>query len=365
MSCTVSVFLFLLLLPGQGLLADWREEVVTKISEKMEERGIPGLSVAVSVKGDLQLERAFGLADVENGVPATPRTLYRTASIAKSFTAVLALDLHEEGKLDLDAPVRKTLPDFPEKPWPITSRQLLGHLGGVRHYQKVGEANGTRHFRSVEEALELFADDPLLHEPGTRFHYTTYGYNLVGHVVEVVGGADFATLLQKRIAEPAGLSSTRLDSHYDIIPHRTRGYWRFRIPGSGDPQGRLLNAHLHDTSMKVPGGGLLSTPGDLVRFAHALTEGKILEPETLEMMWTSLETRDGEKTGYGLGWRVRQEGERKIVSHSGGQAGTSTRLVLAPAEQVAVAVMCNLRNAEIGMLAQEILEVVLERDESK
>jgi CubicO group peptidase (beta-lactamase class C family)/D-alanyl-D-alanine dipeptidase len=345
------------------------EEVVQKvealITAEMKRQRIPGLSVAVAVDNQPVWSKGFGLADIENNTAATPDTIYRTASIAKPMTAVLALRLMELGRLDLDVPVQTYFPAFPQKQWPVTSRQLLGHLGGVRHYKHPFEAVGTRHYGSVESAISIFANDDLLHEPGTEFHYTTFGYNLLGVVTEKAGGADFVSLLAEHVFEPARMTSTQEDNQFAIIPGRTRGYAildngrAHRLKTNGHLQiGSLINAELHDTSMKIPGGGIVSTASDLVRLTSAINQGSLLKPETVQAMWTSQQTVGGSSTGYGLGWRVGELNGDKSVSHSGGQAGTSTYLMSLPEVGISVAVMSNLQGASLSKLAQALTTTV-------
>jgi serine beta-lactamase-like protein LACTB len=172
--------------PG-GLPAATIEKVQTAISSEMARQGIPGLSVAIVTDHRIRWSNGYGLADLENFVPATPGTVYRLGSISKTITAVAAMQLVEKGKLDLDAPVQQYVPSFPQKPWPITTRQLLGHLSGIRHYQG-DEIDSTRHYVRLLDGLAIFRNDPLLDEPGTKFHYTTYGYTLLGCVIESAAG---------------------------------------------------------------------------------------------------------------------------------------------------------------------------------
>jgi len=139
------------------------------------------------------------LADVENNLPATVRTRYRTASIAKAMTAVVVLSLMEEGRIDLDKEVQHYVPEFPKKNWPITTRQLLGHLAGIRHYKNSRESSSTQHFFQVKAALGTFRNDPLRHEPGTRFLYSSFGYNLLGAIAEDAGDKPFAELLKDTV----------------------------------------------------------------------------------------------------------------------------------------------------------------------
>ena len=325
-------------------------ERIDELSSKfLEKTGAPGFGVAVGLANEVVFEKGYGLSDVENKVPATAKTLYRTASIAKSFTAVIALHLADEGRLDLEAPVQQYVPEFAEKQWPVNSRQLLSHLSGIRHYTKESETRVTRHFNSLRGALAIFANDPLLHEPDTKFLYSSYGYNLLGAVAESAAATNFSTLLERTILKPAGLASTCIDEQERIIPDRARGY--------ALSYGLLSNCDLHDTSMKIPGGGLLSTPADLVRFIQAVHSGKLLKPETVKRMWTKQQTKDGTQTSYGLGWRVSADtAEVRTVGHNGAQAGTVTLMELQPDTGRAVAVMCNLEKAPIAVLVEAIFQ---------
>ena len=351
---------------SQGIDKQQLAQIDRIVAELMNTSRAPGLAVAVGVDNQLKYAKGYGLADVENEVAVTNETLFRTASIAKSMTAVVVLSLVEEGKLDLDEPVQTYCPDFPEKRWPVTSRQLLAHLGGVRHYKNDSESSSKDHFDSLSEALAVFANDPLIHEPGTKYKYSSFGFNLLGSVAEGAGDRAFVSLLRDHVFQPSGMTQTVPDDHYKIIPGRTRGYRRQtrRLDDRGSDGNRskqvfLQNASLHDTSMKIPGGGLLSTPSDLVRFALAVNTGKLLRPDTRDEMWTRQRTRHGEWIEYGLGWRVGWCDGRRAVSHSGGQAGTSTIMLLIPDDGISVAMMCNLQGVGLREKAKEIAEVLL------
>ncbi|QDT56040.1 D-alanyl-D-alanine dipeptidase [Caulifigura coniformis] len=342
-----------------------QKRIEALIAEEMARRHIPGLSICVATDNEIQFERGFGLADVENGLPVTVETKFRTASIAKSLTAIAAMKLVEEGKLDLDASIQTYLPAFPTKKWPVTSRQLLGHLAGVRHYKSAAESSMSGHFPSVEAGLAVFADDPLIHEPGTAYVYSSFGFNLLGAVMEKASGERFDQLVTRSVFTPAGMKDTCVDSVFAIIPHRTRGYL-WANPGrvdsfvefAGLATGQLYNARLHDTSSKIPGGGFLSTSSDLVRVALALNGDRLLKPESIKEMWTESRTTAGKATQYGLGWRVEQLDGEPLVGHSGGQAGTSTHLLSTPSRKSAVAVMCNLQGVSLKNLTTSILSAV-------
>jgi len=321
-----------------------------KITRTMKAKSIPGLSVAIGRAGKLVWTRGFGHADLENQVAATADTVYRLASISKPVTAVAVMQLVEKGKFDLDAPVQSYVPEFPKKRFRLTTRNLLSHQGGVRHY-RAREIFSTRHYDSVTAALEIFAADRLLHEPGDKYHYTTYGYNLVGAAAVGASRTGFVDYLQTNIFGPAGMTKTREDRLDAIIPHRAQGYRR-------GPRGRLLNAHIVDTSNKIPGGGLCGTAGDLVRFCHALLAGKLLKPSTLDEMWTPAQTKSGKPLQYGLGFRVLEADKPRMVGHSGGQPRVTTMLVFRPDEGIVVALMCNLQGAGLLGLARQLSDLV-------
>lgn len=334
------------------------------VSAEQGAKKIPGVSIAVAFRDTLIYSKGYGLADLQHRVPVKTTTAFRTASVAKPLTAAGVMTLAEDGRLDLDGPIRKYCPAWPDTHPTITARQLLGHLAGVRHYSKAGESTGTTHYFSVGDTLALFKNDALLHEPGTKYSYSTYGYNLLGCVMEGASGTTYESFMRDRVFVPAGMTSTRLDRLYEIVPDRAAGYLMLTrealatLPASIHhiaKAGEVYNANLHDTSMKVPGGGLLSTAEDLVRFGIALNSGKLLKKETVERMWTEQKTADGSGTRYGLGFGVfpAVDGIRR-VSHSGNQAGASSFLVILPEVGATYAIMTNLEDAELGTISRGI-----------
>ncbi len=359
---TVFVLLLSANIAAQPASADQTVEIDELAQAFRDGHKIPGLSVAVGHRGNVVYAKAFGLSDLENAVKATEDTVFRTASIAKPITAVAVLQLVDQGKIGLDDPIQKHCPEFPTKDRELTVRQLLCHQGGIRHYKSPGEATGTKHYGSIGESIELFAEDPLLFEPGTRFSYTTYGYSLLGRAVETASGKSFREYLQENIFDPAEMEDAGLDDTFRIIPNRTRGYVLitvsnyFALPLSQRKQlklGQVVNCQLHDTSMKVPGGGLICTPTDLVKFGQEMLADKLIKAATKEIAWQSQNTSEGESTDYGLGWRVINDGVTTI-SHSGGQAGTSTILGIVPEQDTVVAVMSNLQGSPVTQLALQI-----------
>jgi CubicO group peptidase (beta-lactamase class C family) len=265
------------------------------------------------------------------------------------------MQLAERGKLDIDAPFQKYCPAFPKKQSPITARLLLGHLSGVRHYNGDAEYESTRHYKSVVEGLEMFKNDPLGFEPGTMFGYTTHGYAVLGCAVEGASGMSFPEYVRENVFKVAGMDRIRVDNVADIIPNRAQGYQKTQ-------SGELRNSGLADTSYKIPGGGFISTVGDLAKFANAMQTSALVKKETLTQMWTSMKTRDGKETGYGMGWGVSERNGMKEVHHGGAQQRVSTLLYTIPEKGLAVVLMTNLENIGGGLtkLSREIADILIQ-----
>ncbi len=304
----------------------------------LEEANLPGLSVAVGIDGAIVWSEGFGYADVELRVPVTPLTRFRIGSVSKPFTATAIGLLYENGKLDLDAPVQQYVPGFPEKRWPITTRQLAGHTAGIRHYLG-DEFFSSRHYDSVLQGLEIFAADPLLFRPGTDYEYSSYGWNLLSAVVQSASGMQFLTYMTERVFEPLGMRHTVPDQVTDIIPHRS-GYY------AHDADGRIVNAPFVDNSYKWAGGGFLSTPEDLILFGFGHIREPLLEPGTVELLFTPQRLDSGETTGYGIGWRTNEDPSgRRTVGHTGGSVGGTTAFWTWPEQQMVIAAVTNLGDA--------------------
>src|SRR5579859_7882381 len=190
-----------------------RTQIEAAVSKFMADAHVPGVSVAVVENGEYDWAAGFGFADLENNAPASEHTLYRLGSISKPLTAVGALQLWQEGKLDLNAPVQKYCPVFPEKSKPITTREVMGHLGGIRHYKSDGqedlEGGNTKHFDNpIQAGLDFFKNDPLVAEPGSHFHYSTQGDTLVGCVMEGASGTKYIDYMRQNVVLAAGMEHT-------------------------------------------------------------------------------------------------------------------------------------------------------------
>lgn len=337
-SFLVILVLSLCVIPSLGFVQQdnrYAEEIKMiedSVEKEIERLKIPSLSIAF-YKDDFFWKKSFGYADMEHKIPAKPDTLYRLASISKPITAVGILNLLEEGKLSLDDEVQKYVPYFPRKRWPITIRHLLGHLGGISHYRNYDEEGHFNTHYTTKDSVGVFKDWELKAEPGTKFIYTTYGFNLLGAVIEGASGKPYAEYMRENVWKPLGMNNTRMDIANDVITNRARGYLRIG--------GEVKNCEFVDISSRFAGGGILSTAVDLVNLSKGLDEGKVLSKENQRMMYTSMVTKDGRVTEYGMGWGLDVIQGFWNVSHGGGQQGTSTYLLRFPGEKFAVAVTCN------------------------
>jgi serine beta-lactamase-like protein LACTB len=305
---------------------------------------IPGFALAVAVDGRIVWSEAFGYADLEAKRPATAATQFRIGSVSKPLTATAIAQLFETGKLDLDAPVQRYVPSFPVKSAPITTRLVGGHLAGLRHYQG-DEFTLNRRFPTVTAALAIFKDDSLLSPPGTRFSYSSYGFNLLSAVVEGASREEFLGYMSRHVFKPLGMTSTAPDRNDSLMLNRTRFYERrSRLLGGG-----YAVAQTVDNSYKWAGGGFLSTAEDLVRFGSALLDPGFLKGATLEVLFTPQHTNTGEATPYGIGWFVAKDSlGHRYVYHGGGSVGGTTAFGVDRDSRVVFALVTNLSDAQLG-----------------
>jgi len=328
------------------------------VTSYVSDHHVPGVSVAVIDRGHVILTQGYGLADVENNVAATGDTVYRIASLSKPITATAAMKLVEAGKLDLDAPIQRYCPDFPQKPWPITARELLSHQSGIRDYRNEEESINTRHYTSIKEALTQFGNDPLEFELGTKMQYTSYGYIVLGCVIEGASGTTYEGYMHQAIFEPAQMPGTRLDDVFAIIPHRARGY---RVTASGE----LQNSIFVDVSNKPPGSGINSSARDMGNFVAALYSARLVPKAVLDQMLTPAVTRDKNTTIYGLGFfrggPIGAHRGLQEAGHGGDQQGVSSVLYLLPERQFGVVILSNLEGQQSSLdfieLSRKIFDI--------
>ena len=277
--------------------AQSQEDIATSlIDEYMTQAGVPGVAVAIAIRGELVYSNVRGVADLEMAVPVTEETLFRTASTLKPMTAVAIMTLALAGTLDLDAPVQTYCPAYPTKRWPVTARHLLEHEAGVRP-SVFADVFNPQHYASTTDALARFEADSLVAEPGTTSVYSNAGYTLLACAIEGASGSTYDDYVRAHVLTPAGMTATRPDNVFEIIPGRARGYMVRTEKNTELWKGLWQPRHLRSTAVGVPfnadpvdpswspgAGGYLTTPVDLVRFASALMAGRLLPSDYVARM---------------------------------------------------------------------------------
>ena len=320
-------------LADASLLTDVVSEVRSNILADLAPK-VPGLSIAVGHDGNIIWSEGFGFADLEAKKPVTPKTMFRIGSVSKPLTAAGLMLLVEQGKLDLDADIHRYVPDFPDKGHPFTTRQLAGHLAGIRHYQG-REAYLNRHYANVQDGLRIFENDPLVSLPGEKFSYSSYGFNLVSRVMEAAAGQDFLTYMQAAVFTPLAMTNTKPDDVTRVILQRTC-FYKVRRGGGFEREPDV------DNSYKWASGGFLSTPEDLVRFGSAHFQPGFLTRASLDALFSSQTTRAGKLTGYGIGWYTAKDNQgHRLWSHTGGSVGGTSILLIQPESRLVLALTAN------------------------
>ena len=328
------------------------ERIDGLVTESMEATQTPGISVAVQHRGELILARGYGLADVENRVPATEHTVYRIGSVTKQFTAAAVMKLVEEGSVALDEPMTKYFPDYPVGEFHITVGQLLDHTSGIKGYTEMPAFwEQGRLDLSHEQMIELFSAEPWEFEPGDRYQYNNSGYYLAGLLVEKASGKSYAEYLEETFFRPLGMRESHYLYNDPIVPNRAEGY---RVE-----DGVLLNDEPLSLHLPFAAGALGSSVLDLVRWTVALGAGDVVGPEGLEAMTTRRRLPGGGEIGYGLGLLVGEMAGHRLIEHAGGINGFLSQLAWYPDDDLIVAVLANSGSAEPGPLQARIARAVL------
>ena len=303
-------------------------------------------TVLVVKDGTTLIDQGYGSADLEWNIPNSPATKFRLGSLTKQFTAAGILLLQEQGKLSIDDPISKYLPDAPAAWSKITIYNVLTHTSGIPSFTGFPDYTSTEwKDTNPAELVARFRDKPLDFEPGTKFFYSNSGYVLLGYLLEKVSGQTYADFLQQNIFTPLDMKDTGIDSNAAILPQRAQGYRR-------TPHGIQHDGYI---SMTIPfsAGALYSTTGDLLKWEQGLFGGKVLKPESLAKMTTPF------KNNYGCGVFIRTVNGHKIITHDGGIEGFNTSLNFYPDDKLTVIVLGNLTGGAPNQIASYTGKVAL------
>ena len=320
------------------------------VREEVRRQRIPGLSIAVVRGGRLLLARGYGYANLEHRVPATDSTVYQSGSLGKQFTAALVLQLADSGALDLNAPIRRYLPEGPPRWDSVTVRQLLTHTSGIPEY--ADSVVDLRRDYTEDELVKVAAGLPPSFEPGQRWSYSNTGYVLLGVIIHRVTGRFYGDLLRERVFTPLGMRTARVISEADIVPNRADGY---RLVNDSVKHQGWVSPTLNTTA----DGSLYLTVRDLAAWAAGLDARRVLSDRDRNQAWTPVRLNGGGTYPYGFGWMLDPLRGRQQIGHTGSWQGFRTSLARFPQSQLTVIVLANLAEGKprsIGMGIAGLLE---------
>ena len=326
------------------------------VRTSMSENNLAGLSVAAGIDGEIVWAEGFGFADTESRLQVTPNHRFRTGTASIVFTSAAIGLLLDEGRLKLDDEIQKYVPEFPMKRWPVTIRQVMGQVAGLKGEDPDDGVLTSSHCERPADAMALFAKEPLLFQPGTEYRDSTFGWVLLSAVAEAAANTPFITFLNERVLRPLGMLDTFKESMTNP-PADTATSYNPRF--AANPVYGLRPLPKFDYSCHAGSNGFLSTPSDLVRFAMAINRGKLLRPQTVQILQTPQRLASGQQTSYGLGWDLKTmtlAGQQvQAAGHNGHFWVEEVASVLTfPERGLAVAVMSNVSFAGTPLIAERI-----------
>ncbi|MDO4879903.1 MAG: serine hydrolase domain-containing protein [Capnocytophaga sp.] len=325
------------------------EEVVQYL---LSQNLTPSVAVSFSKQGHTIWEAGYGYADIENEIKPDPKqTLYRVASVSKTITGAALTKMQEQGWIDWDCSVYDYVPSFPKKTYDITIKQLAGHLAGIRGYK--GREVFNNEYLSIEQGIDFFANDPLLFEPGTKYFYNSYDFNLISLAMQNACKMPFEAYVNENIFAPLQMENSVPDMGF-LLPNEA-------IPYSGSGKKAFHRATDVNNFYKLAGGGFLSSANDINRFGNAILGETILSPDYQKMMLESQKLKNGNNTGYGIGWQVAKDWNNRLYyGHIGNGIGGFAWFYLYPEEEVVVTMLFNITNPSIGSYIHRIVDYILQ-----
>ena len=339
------------------------DQVDKYVKDQMQKNHIPGMSVAVVLKGKIIFHQQYGLANVEQSIPVTTNSPFKIASLTKPITAMAILLLAEKGKLSLDSTISHYIQDLPVQWNTVTVRQALSHTSGIPDYFQSPDWSWRHSWRldlTHDEFLKMTAKAPMRFNPGTGIKYSNSGFYLLGILIEKVSGSSYGEYVDKHIFKPLQMNSTRRDSSEAIIPNRVSGYI-FK-------DGKLRNAEYTSDTWAYSEGGVITTASDLAKLDSALYTDKLLKRSSIEQMWTASNLSNGQKAVlgdngagkpnyYGLGWAISNYHNHNLILHGGQKPGFSSNYFRFVDDNLTVIVLANLSNSPLYEIAGSIADL--------
>ncbi len=308
----------------------------------------PGCAVLIAKKGQIIYQKSFGSANLELNVAMKPDMIFRLGSITKQFTSVAILQLAEQGKISLQDSIQKYIKDFPAKGYTITIENLLTHTSGIREFTQLDIPDPfiRRKDLAPREIIDLFKNEPLDFQPGTKFKYSNSGYFLLGYIIELISNKKYQDYIRENIIKPLGLTNTYYENFTQIIPNRLKGYKK--------ENNRYENADFLSATIPFAAGSLLSNVADLYKWHQALYHYTLLKKETLEKAFRPFTLTNGTKTSYGYGWFIVEMNGSQSIQHGGNINGFRSNEIYFPNEDVFVATLFNCECAPMEELSSQI-----------
>jgi len=335
--------------PALAVPADFKAQADAIVAADVAADG-PGAAVIVTRKGKVVYAAGRGIADIETKQEITPDTVFRLGSITKQFTAAAILKLVEQGKLSLDDPLTKFIPDYPPPGGAATVRQLLNHTSGIMPYTAIptamAEASTGRAY-STGELIATFKGSPPQFKPGEKYNYNNSGYVLLGAILEQLTGKRWDQAVHDIVLQPLKLSAIRGGVDEATTPRMAKGYT--------SQNGKVVPAMKIHMSVPHAAGALIGTVGELARWINALHHGRVLKPASYAAMIAPTRTADGQTEPYGFGIGTSDVRGKKVIGHSGGIFGFSTDSLYLPEQDLVVAAFVNTEDgASPGLIVRKL-----------
>lgn len=331
------------------------QKLETKIDNLLatvfKDKSGPGAVFLVAKNGKPIYRKAFGQANIELDVAMLPENVFQLGSMTKQFTAIAILQLVEQGKLELKAPIAKYIPDYPNGN-NITIHQLLTHTSGIKDFTKMKSINSiAQKDLSPKEMVDFFKNEPVDFAPGEKFDYNNSGYVLLGYLIELAAGETYENYIQKHIFDKAGMSHSRYASDVAIVNKRAYGY---RKNDAG-----YVNKPKISFSVPFASGSLMSTVDDMLRWQNALNKKLLLKENTLKQAFTKYKLNNGEEYTYGYGWHLKEINGVATREHGGSVFGFKTMGVYVPSLDVYVIGLSNCECNSPTQVTRDVATLVL------
>ena len=333
------------------------KEISVLLEKVITDKTVAGVVAGYCVEGKTIGQSSAGYANIKTNEKFELDTKVRMGSIAKPMTALATMQLVEQGLIDLDVPIQTYIPDYPTHPkTQITVRHLLSHTSGIGGYKDGRESNTTVNYPTLYDALSLFKDRDLLFEPGTQYSYTTYGYTVLGAIIEKVSGMTFEQYMQKNIWDKAEMTNTGVEKFGVKMNNKSALYSR------NNGKGKAKIAKENNLSNRIPAGGFYTTLGDMLKFGNAVLNNIFVKESTLNLM-RQHHSLEKENNAYGFGWFLyaTKPNEGNIIGHPGGQTGNTSFLFIVPSKKAVSVILANTSRAQssIDPIANELLNLSL------